>query len=89
MRYPRDPRPTLVRVPSWVGANELDESMSAQMIVAQGPLARSVDDLRLVLDAMSAFDPRDPSSLPVPPQSSNPPVPRPIRVGVLTGLGES
>ena len=80
-------RPTVGRVPSWVGPTDVDESMSAQTMVAQGPLARSVDDLRLVLDAMSGFDARDPSSVSVPPHSANPPMLRPIRVGLLTDVG--
>lgn len=61
--------------------------MSVQTMITQGPLARSVDDLRLVLAAMSGFDPREPSSLPVPRVNANPPMLRPIRVGVLTGVG--
>src|SRR5215469_7417845 len=64
-------RPTVGRVPSWVGPTDADVSMSGQTMVTQGPLARSVDDLRLVLDAMSGFDARDPSSVSVPPQSAN------------------
>jgi amidase len=36
---------------------------------------------------MSGFDARDPSSVPVPPVSANPPMARPIRVGVLTDVG--
>jgi amidase len=80
-------RPTVGRVPSWVAPTDANESMSGQTMVTQGPLARSVDDLRLVLDAMSGFDARDPSSVPVPPLSANPPMVRPIRVGVLTDIG--
>jgi amidase len=80
-------RPTVGRVPSWFGPPDADESLSVQTMVAQGPLARSVDDLRLVLDAMSGFNARDPSSVPVPPVNAIPPMLRPIRVGVLTDVG--
>jgi amidase len=80
-------RPTVGRVPSWFGPTNADESMSVQTMVAQGPLARSVDDLRLVLDAMSGFDTRDRSSVPVPPVNANPRMLRLIRVGVLTDVG--
>jgi amidase len=66
-------RPTVGRVPSWFGPTGADEPLSVQSMLVQGPLARSVADLRLALDAMSGFDPRDPSSLPVPPASTNPP----------------
>lgn len=76
-------RPTIGRVPSWYGPTDADEAMSVQSMLAQGPLARSVADLRLALDAMSGFDPRDPFTAPAPPASANEPLPRPIRVGLL------
>lgn len=80
-------RPTIGRVPSWYGPTDADEAMSVQSMLAQGPLARSVADLRLALDAMSGFDPRDPFTVPVPSASANEPLPRPIRVGLLRDVG--
>ena len=80
-------RPTIGRVPSWYGPTELDEALSVQSMLAQGPLARSVADLRLALDGMSGFDPRDPFTVPVPLASANEPLPRPIRVGLLRDVG--
>jgi amidase len=80
-------RPTVGRVPSWFGPTDADEPLSVQSMLVQAPLARSVADLRLVLDAMSGYDPRDPSSVPVPRVSTNPLLPRPIRVGLLRDVG--
>jgi amidase len=80
-------RPTVGRVPSWYGPTDADEAPSVQSMLTQGPLARSVADLRLALDAMSGFDPRDPFTVPVPPASANEPLPRPIRVGLLRDVG--
>lgn len=80
-------RPTVGRVPSWYGPTDADEALSVQSMLTQGPLARSVADLRLALDAMSGFDPRDPLAVPVQPSSANRPLPRPIRVGLLRDVG--
>ena len=80
-------RPTVGRVPSWLGPTDADEALSTQSMAVDGPLARSVADLRLALDTMSGFDPRDPFTVPVPPASANEPLPRPIRVGLLRNVG--
>ncbi|MEA2627457.1 MAG: amidase [Candidatus Binatota bacterium] len=80
-------RPTVGRVPTWYGPVDGDESPSVQTMVAQGPLARTVADLRIALDAMSGYDPRDPMSVPMPLASKNPPLERPIRVGLLRDVG--
>ena len=48
---------TVGRVPNWYGPTDADEAPSVQSMLVQGPLARSVADLRLTLDAMSGFDP--------------------------------
>ncbi len=82
-------RPTVGRLPSWYGPTEADEALSVQSMLTQGPLARRVADLRLALDAMSGFDPRDPFAVPVPPASVNEPLSRPIRVGLLRDVGVS
>ena len=80
-------RPTVGRLPSWYGPTDADEALSVQSMLAQGPLARTVADLRIALDAMSGFDPRDPFTVPVPLASNNQPLPRPIRVGLLRDVG--
>jgi len=74
-------RPTMGRIPSWFGPPDGDQALSVQTMLAQGPLARSVADLRLALEAMSGFDPRDLLHAPAPLLGE--PLPRPIRVGLL------
>lgn len=76
-------RPTVGRIPSWYG--DENQSLSIQTMLAQGPLARSVADLRLALQAMSGFDARDPLYAPVPLRSTT--TDRPIRVGIVRDGG--
>jgi amidase len=80
-------RPTVGRVPSLHGPTDVDQALSTQSIAVDGHLGRSVTDLRLALDAMSGFDPRDPFTVPVPTAGANEPLPRPIRVGLLRDVG--
>ncbi len=80
-------RPTAGRVPGWHGPVDADQALSTQSMAVDGPLARGVADLRLALDAMSGFDPRDPFTAPVSPASANEPLPRPVRVGLLRDVG--
>jgi amidase len=80
-------RPTLGRVPGGPGVARLDRRLGPQTMAVQGPLARSVGDLRLALDALSGFDPRDPFVVPLPLASTNAPLPRPLRVGLLRDAG--
>ncbi len=56
--------------------------MSSQLFSVQGPLARTVRDLRLGLAAMAARDLRDPWWIDAP--LEGPPLPRPLRVAVVT-----
>ncbi|TMR04790.1 amidase [Actinomadura soli] len=56
-------RPTPGRVPAWAGSPSHDPPMAVQAFVEQGPLARTVADLRLGLRAMEAYDPRDPRAV--------------------------
>lgn len=74
-------RPTVGRVPSWYGPVDADQALSVQTMLVQGPLARTVGDLRLALSAMSGFDARDPLCAPAP--LAGEPIKRPIRVGLL------
>ncbi len=55
--------------------------MSSQLMSVQGPLARSVADVRLGLAAMAAHDPRDPWWTPAP--LDGPALQPPIRVAVV------
>jgi amidase len=59
-------RPTAGRVPSWTPTSGEERTFAAQMFAVQGPIARSVADVRLSLTAMSARDPRDPNWVPAP-----------------------
>lgn len=58
-------RPTLGRVPA-ANFTGPDRHIGAQLMAVSGPLARTVDDLGLALDAMSGPDLRDPWSVTVP-----------------------
>ncbi|SDI08931.1 amidase [Alteribacillus persepolensis] len=74
-------RPTAGRVPSQYGPVDQDQPLSVQTMLTQGPLARTVDDLRLALQALSPFDPRDPIHASVPLVGDS--LRKPIRVGLL------
>jgi amidase len=78
-------RPTAGRVPGWYGTPGMDEPLSIQTMLVNGPLARSVGDLRLALTAMSCADTGDPLYAPVP--LVGPSARRPIRVGVVRDVG--
>lgn len=56
-------RPSAARVPSGPSANEFD------VLGQQGPMARNVGDLGLLLDAMAGADPAEPYYQPAPDQS--------------------
>lgn len=58
-------RPTLGRVPA-ANLSTPDRQIGAQLMAVSGPLTRSVEDLRLGLEAMAARDWRDPWWVPAP-----------------------
>lgn len=62
-------RPTVGKVPGLYGPPEADHALSVQSMLVQGPLARTVEDVRLALQAMAGHDPRDPFSIPGAPQA--------------------
>lgn len=66
-------RPSLGRVPAWNSSGP-DRTIGPQLMAVSGPLGRTIDDIRLGLEAMSAPDPRDPWFMPVP--LDGPPRPR-------------
>lgn len=78
-------RPTVGRVAGWFGSQKIDQSLCAQTMLVEGPLARSVADLRLSLEIMSIYDPRCPVYAPAPLYGE--PIRRPIRVGLLKDIG--
>jgi len=73
-------RPTPGRIPSFNPSAATDRPITAQMMSVQGPLARSVADLRIGLAAMAQPDMRDGTWMPVPLQGA--PVKRPIGVAI-------
>lgn len=75
-------RPTVGRIPSW---SSLGYPLSIQTMGVQGPLTRTVGDLRLALASMSKFDPGDPTYVPV--TLTGKPLKHPIRVGLLRDVG--
>lgn len=59
-------RPSQGRVPSHNATQRSERPVASQLAATQGPLARSIADLRLGLAAMSAGDHRDPWWTPAP-----------------------
>ena len=78
-------RPTVGRVPSWLGPHDGDQLLGVQSMLVQGPLARTVADARLGLSAMATYDPTDPVCVPAP--EVGPPLTRPIHVSVVRSVG--
>lgn len=66
-------RPTLGRVAAW-NPSLPERDMGGQVMAVSGPIARSMEDLRLALEAMSAPDGRDPWWVPAP--LEGPPAPK-------------
>src|SRR3954469_19101458 len=59
-------KPTQGRVPAFNQSASAERPMLAHLMSAQGPLARSVGDVRLALEVMCQRDPRDPWWVPAP-----------------------
>ncbi len=81
-------RPTHGRVPGYNPSAAAEAAFGGQFMVAHGPMARRVRDVRLMLKAMCTADARDPWWVPAP--LLGPPVDSPIRVAMCTdptGLG--
>jgi len=73
-------RPTPGRIPAFNPSATADRPITAQMMSVQGPLARSVGDLRIALKAMAQADMRDGGWMPVP--LEGPDLKRPIGVAI-------
>ena len=80
-------RPSQGRVPAWPAADTWVTHFGTE-----GPMARTVLDLALVLDVQAGYDPRAPLSLATEPSfaarlDTGAPTTRPIRIGWLGDLG--
>ncbi|MBI4940809.1 MAG: amidase, partial [Actinobacteria bacterium] len=77
-------RPTVGRIPKWAApsAVNLAPSLAETVMAVEGPIARHVHDLRVALEAMSQYDPRDPASVPVG-RLDEQPLPAGARVAVV------
>jgi len=71
-------KPTQGRIPAFNPSASEERPPMAQLMSVQGPLARSVADVRLGFEVMAAPDPRDPWYAPVP--LAGPPVSRKVAV---------
>ena len=74
-------RPTSGRIPAFNPSSTAERSITPQLMSVQGPLARTVADLRLGFHAMAQADARDPNWVPVPLELPAPPAP--IRVALF------
>jgi amidase len=74
-------RPSFGRVPTFNASLATERPHVAQYASMQGPLARSIRDLRLSLDAMAARDVRDPLWIPLSPV--NVPSAGPVKVALF------
>jgi amidase len=79
-------RPSVGRLAHSLHPPGQDQALSTQLMSVDGPLARSVDDVRLFYAGMTAStDPRDPFHAP---GATAPPLPQnPRRVGLLRDVG--
>jgi amidase len=74
-------RPTMGRVPAFNPSQVAERPYLMQMMSVQGPIARSVADVRLALRVMAHRDPRDPLWVAAP--FDGPRMQKPIRVALL------
>ncbi|MEO8345276.1 MAG: amidase [Betaproteobacteria bacterium] len=79
-------RPSFGRVPAYNPSGKTERPISAQLMSVQGPLARTVRDVRLGFHAMAAPDARDPWWVPVP--LEGPPPAKPIRVAIVADAAD-
>ncbi|MDX3642742.1 amidase [Streptomyces sp. MB09-02B] len=62
-----------------------DPGPASQFLVTDGPLARTVGDLRLAYEVLAGTDPRDPRAVPVPAYGEA--LPGPVKVAVVADPG--
>lgn len=75
-------RPTTGVLPCYNPSSQSERLLASQVASVQGPLARSVKDIRLGLQALSLWDPRDPLQVVMPPVDPGF-VARPCKVAVI------
>ena len=78
-------KPTQGRIPAYNESSAAERPMLAHLMSAQGPLARSVADVRLALEVMSQRDPRDPWWVPAPLAGPKPRGPIKVALAKLPG----
>jgi amidase len=67
--------PTYGRIPCEHRVGGQDPTLASQLLPKDGPLARTIGDLRVAFEALAGGDPRDPRAVPVPaylPQEKGP-----------------
>lgn len=77
-------RPTQGRIPAFLPTATAERPTLSWLMSTQGPLTRSVADIRLALSVMAQRDPRDPLWSPAP--IEGPPHRSPRRVGIVTEI---
>lgn len=78
-------KPSYGRFPGDRSVGPRDLTLASQVIPVDGPLARTVADLRIACQVLAGPDPRDPRVVPAP--LVGPDLPRPIRVAVVADPG--
>jgi amidase len=73
-------KPGLGRTPAWNPSAPAERGPLSQIMSVQGPICREVRDVRLAMEAMVAYDPRDPWQVPM--TFGFPAEPGPIRVAL-------
>lgn len=80
-------RPTAGRVAAWAPAREMpDLPYSSAAMAVQGPLARTVADVKLAMRALDRLDLSDPSATGAP-IGLDDPLPQQVRVGIVRDVG--
>lgn len=74
-------KPTLGRVPAYNESAAAERPPMAQLMSVQGPIARTVADVKLGLHALASRDPRDPWWVPAP--LEGPPAPRRVALAKI------
>jgi amidase len=74
-------KPTLGRIPAYNESAAVERPPMAQLMSVQGPIARSVADVRLALAALAQRDVRDPWWVPAP--LEGPPAPKKVALAKL------
>ncbi len=78
-------KPSYGRFPADHRIGPADPGWCSQMFVVDGPLARTVEDLRTVYEVLAGTDPVDPRAVAMPLDGE--PLPGPVRVAVVTDPG--